>query len=83
MRTDAAAVPARLATAEAGRERSIAAQELPGAGHFAKPVFHLRDDEAAKLHIGERLSAEHGDGNQMLARGRVSGSNLRDDTKNC
>ncbi len=57
---------------------AIAAQQLPRRGDFAKPVLHLRDDEAAKLDISEGVSAEHTDGNQVFPLGSVSGSNLRD-----
>ena len=38
----------------------ISAQELPRAGHFAEPIFHLRDDESAQLQLRQLVRAEHG-----------------------
>ena len=47
---------------------AVAFQIAPGAHDGTEPVFHLRDDEAAELLVGELLRAEHGDGDQRICR---------------
>src|ERR1035438_244882 len=42
-----------------GVSNFVTAQESPTAGNFSEPIFHLRNDEAAKLHFGEGLRAKY------------------------
>ncbi len=58
---------------------AVAAEQLPGAGYLAEPIFHLSDDEAAELDFGEGLHAEDSDGDEMFAFGSVGRGNLGDD----
>ena len=48
---------------------AVAAKKLPATGDFAKPVFHLRDDETAQLYFSEGLRAEDGDRDEVLPGG--------------
>ena len=57
---------------------AIAPQMTPGTGDGAKPIFHLRDDEAAELLVGKLLRAEDGDGDQRFSGGSVGRSDLAD-----
>src|SRR5256885_14192361 len=58
---------------------AIAAKKFPGTRDGAEPIFHLRDDEAAELFVGELLDAEHRDGDEGFSGGGVRGRNLGHD----
>src|SRR5882672_4121642 len=58
---------------------AIAAEEFPGTRDRPEPIFHLRDDEAAELFIGELLDPEHGDGDERFSGRRVRWCNLGHD----
>ena len=42
-----------------GVRDAVAAKKFPGTRDRAEPIFHLRDDKAAELFVGQLLNAEH------------------------
>src|SRR5438552_837768 len=60
---------------------TVAAKKFPGARDGAKPVFHLRDDEAAELLVSELLDAEDGNGDERFSSGSVRRRDFGDDSE--